>query len=65
MDKPGTTRTCPECASKEYVFRGRKKIAAEVDQAAAVETKYMCKSCGHEWKVRVPPTNRPEGGPPA
>jgi DNA-directed RNA polymerase subunit M/transcription elongation factor TFIIS len=55
MGQPVTTRTCPECDSKEYVFRGRKKIVAEGDQPAAVETKYMCKSCGHEWKVRVPP----------
>jgi hypothetical protein len=37
---------CPECGSREYAFRGRKKITAEADQPAAVETKYMCKACG-------------------
>jgi len=46
-------RCCPECGSREYVFRGRKKVAAEADQPAAVETKYMCKACGHAWKERV------------
>jgi DNA-directed RNA polymerase subunit M/transcription elongation factor TFIIS len=47
-------RGCPECGSREYVFRGRKKVAAEAGQPAAIETKYMCKACGHEWKVRMP-----------
>jgi DNA-directed RNA polymerase subunit M/transcription elongation factor TFIIS len=46
-------RCCPECSSKEYVFRGRKKIAAEGDQPPAVETRYMCKNCAHAWKERV------------
>jgi DNA-directed RNA polymerase subunit M/transcription elongation factor TFIIS len=46
-------RCCPECSSKQYVFRGRKKIAAEADQPAAVETRYMCKECGHAWRERV------------
>jgi DNA-directed RNA polymerase subunit M/transcription elongation factor TFIIS len=47
-------RRCPKCSSREYLFRGRKKIAGERGQEAAVETKYRCKSCGHEWRVRVP-----------
>jgi DNA-directed RNA polymerase subunit M/transcription elongation factor TFIIS len=46
-------RCCPECGSKEYVFRGRKKIAAEAEQPASVETRYMCKACGHTWKERA------------
>jgi DNA-directed RNA polymerase subunit M/transcription elongation factor TFIIS len=46
-------RTCPKCGSGEYTFRGRKKIKAVDGQEAAVETKYRCKACGHEWKVRV------------
>jgi DNA-directed RNA polymerase subunit M/transcription elongation factor TFIIS len=44
---------CPECGSREYVFRGRKQVAAAPGQEAAIETKYLCKVCGHEWKVRV------------
>jgi DNA-directed RNA polymerase subunit M/transcription elongation factor TFIIS len=47
-------RCCPKCGSREYVFRGRKKVAAEAGLPAAVETKYACKACGHSWKERVP-----------
>jgi DNA-directed RNA polymerase subunit M/transcription elongation factor TFIIS len=47
-------RTCPACGSTEYVFRSRKKIPAGDGQPEAMETKYRCKSCEHEWKVRVP-----------
>jgi transposase-like protein len=46
-------RCCPECGSKEYVFRGRKKIAGEREQPAAVEAKYLCKECRHAWTERV------------
>jgi DNA-directed RNA polymerase subunit M/transcription elongation factor TFIIS len=46
-------RICPVCGSGEYTFRRRKKIEAAERQEAAVETKYHCKACGHEWKVRV------------
>jgi transposase-like protein len=46
-------RTCPACGSTDYVFRGRKKVPAEQGQPAAVETKYRCRACGKEWKVRV------------
>jgi DNA-directed RNA polymerase subunit M/transcription elongation factor TFIIS len=46
-------RCCPECGSREYVFRGRKKLPAEAEQPAAVETKYACRACGHTWKERV------------
>jgi DNA-directed RNA polymerase subunit M/transcription elongation factor TFIIS len=46
-------RCCPECGSKDYVFRGRKIIVAEKDQPAAVETKYACRACGHTWREWV------------
>ena len=46
-------RTCPACRSGEYQFRSRKKVA-EDGKPEAVETKYRCKACNHEWKVRVP-----------
>jgi hypothetical protein len=49
--KPG--RCCPECGSRDYIIRGRKKIAAEAGQPPAVETKYACKACSHAWKERV------------
>ena len=45
-------RCCPKCGSREYVFRGRKKLPAVTGQPAAVETKYACKTCGHAWKER-------------
>ena len=47
-------RTCPKCGSGDYQFRSRKKVPAEKDQPEAVETKYRCKACAHEWKVRAP-----------
>jgi hypothetical protein len=48
-------RTCPACASGDYSFRGRKKVEAEGEQGKeVVETKYRCKQCQHEWKVRGP-----------
>jgi transposase-like protein len=47
MDKL-TTKTCPACGSGDYMFRSRKRIEAAEGQQAAVETKYLCKSCGKE-----------------
>jgi DNA-directed RNA polymerase subunit M/transcription elongation factor TFIIS len=49
------SRTCPECGSGEYAFRSRKTIPAapEKNEPEAVETKYRCKACGHEWRERV------------
>lgn len=44
---------CPECGSREYLFRGRKKIEAKEGQLAAVETKYKCRACEQEWKERL------------
>ncbi len=46
-------RRCPECGSKGYMFRGRKKVAAEGQKPPAVETKYACRACGHAWKEQV------------
>jgi hypothetical protein len=46
-------RSCPECGRREYVFRGRKKVPAEAGQPACIETKYLCKGCGHSWRERV------------
>jgi rubredoxin len=53
---PQTTanRTCPECGSADYAFRSRKKIEPAQGRALTIETKYRCKACGHEWKVRAP-----------
>jgi DNA-directed RNA polymerase subunit M/transcription elongation factor TFIIS len=51
MEQPA--KTCPKCRSGEYAFRSRKKIEAQEGQEAAVETKYRCKACLHEWKVRT------------
>jgi transposase-like protein len=48
-----TAKTCPQCGSPDYAFRSRKKIPAEKDQPQATETKYRCKKCDHEWKVRT------------
>jgi transposase-like protein len=45
-------KTCPKCGSGDYTFRGRKKIEAAQGHEAAIETKYRCKPCGHEWTVR-------------
>jgi DNA-directed RNA polymerase subunit M/transcription elongation factor TFIIS len=51
-------RWCPECGSKDYVFRGRKKIKADPGKETppGVETKYICRACGNEWKERVAPS---------
>jgi DNA-directed RNA polymerase subunit M/transcription elongation factor TFIIS len=55
MDLPAMpSRTCPQCGSGDYAFRSRKKIEAADGQEVAVETKYRCKACGHEWRVKVP-----------
>ncbi len=51
--KAMTNRTCPECGSGEYTFRSRKKLPAEGGIPESVETKYRCKACEHEWKVRT------------
>ena len=47
--------SCPACGSTDHVFRSRKKIPADLEkgQPEATETKYGCKKCEQEWKVRV------------
>jgi transposase-like protein len=52
-ESQSASKTCPACGSTDYVFRSRKKVAATPGQEA-VETKYKCRACGKEWKVRVP-----------
>lgn len=53
MEPPITTRTCPECGGRDYVFRGRKKVKPQPGEKEPVlETKYHCRACGCEWKVR-------------
>jgi DNA-directed RNA polymerase subunit M/transcription elongation factor TFIIS len=47
-------KICPKCGRSEYAFRSRKTIEASKDQEESIETKYRCKPCSHEWKVRVP-----------
>lgn len=56
MDAETPTRTCPQCGSAEYSFRSRKKIPADPEKGepGATETKYRCKKCAREWKVRTP-----------
>ena len=53
METQQTGRACPKCGSGDYQFRSRKRIEPAEGQAAEVETKYRCKACGHEWRVRV------------
>jgi DNA-directed RNA polymerase subunit M/transcription elongation factor TFIIS len=54
MEANRTARHCPKCGSGEYLFRSRKPVVAEDGKGEGVETKYRCKACGHEWRVRVP-----------
>jgi DNA-directed RNA polymerase subunit M/transcription elongation factor TFIIS len=55
-------KTCPNCFGKKYRFRARRTIPATGGRPAAIETKYRCAECGHEWKVRVPATAVAEFG---
>jgi DNA-directed RNA polymerase subunit M/transcription elongation factor TFIIS len=50
------SKTCPACGSGNYSFRSRKRITPEPGQEGgeAIETKYRCKACEHEWRVKVP-----------
>jgi DNA-directed RNA polymerase subunit M/transcription elongation factor TFIIS len=57
MDQQSTpTKTCPKCGSNEYTFRSRKKVEPDPanGQPESWETKYRCKACNHEWRVKVP-----------
>src|SRR5262249_34862114 len=45
---------CPVCNSGDYVFRGRRAVPPQPgEEGAVLETKRCCRTCGHEWKVRV------------
>jgi transposase-like protein len=48
------TRKCPACSSNDYAFRSRKKLVSKEAQSEAIETKFRCKACQHEWKERSP-----------
>jgi hypothetical protein len=54
MEQQISSRACPKCGSGNYLFRGRKHIPADLEKAqqAAIETKYCCKACSHEWRVK-------------
>jgi len=49
-------RTCPKCGSPDYQFRSRRKVPADPEKGEVEgwETKYRCKACEKEWKVRSP-----------
>ena len=49
------SRKCPKCGKSEYKFRGRKKLAAnlETGEPEQWDTKLRC-ACGHEWREREP-----------
>ena len=47
------THTRSKCVDSECVSRIRKRVAAEADKRAAVETKYRCKVCQCEWREKV------------
>jgi rubredoxin len=53
MEQKKSARVCPECGSGDYRFRGRKNIPPENGKPEAMETKYRCQACGHEWRERV------------
>jgi len=51
--KPLGIRGCPECKAEDYVFRGRKKDKPqEGEPGPMIVTKFHCRGCGHQWKVR-------------
>ena len=53
MEQPARpSRACPECGSRNYEFRSRKKVQGQ--KGEETETKYRCKSCQHEWRVKTP-----------
>jgi transposase-like protein len=62
MDVSPTDRACPQCGSSAYQFRSRKKVIEE-GSPEAVETKYRCKDCTHEWRERKPSEAGAQGRP--
>ena len=49
----GTDQDLPEMRQRRLHVQEPEEDRASEGQEAAVETKYRCKACGHEWKVRV------------
>jgi transposase-like protein len=47
-------KQCPKCGSEERLFRSRKTVTASAEGAPGVETKYRCRSCGKDYRVRQP-----------
>jgi DNA-directed RNA polymerase subunit M/transcription elongation factor TFIIS len=47
-------RTCPNCGSGDYAFRGRREVTPENGDGKAMVTRYVCKKCKHGWNVLVP-----------
>jgi transposase-like protein len=56
-----TGRTCPLCGSRNYTFRGRKKIA-EDGKPEEWETRYLCRQCNKVWKDRMPVQPKKDAG---
>jgi transposase-like protein len=50
---PATNPTCPSCGSTDSVYRYRKNAVPEpgLKVIEAIEAKYRCKACDHEWWV--------------
>jgi hypothetical protein len=62
MDKPGK-RSCPFCGSEDYTFRSRRQVVQKPGEPDQVETKYRCRVCAEEWRVRTDgtlPERKPE-----
>ncbi len=61
MDQPNG-RCCPKCQSTDYLFRMRKKIAAnpETGEPEHCEVKRKCKAYGKEWKEKEAAAERPQ-----
>lgn len=56
MERRVSLRTCPECGGNVYVLRGRKQVGPEPgEMEPMLETKYHCRGCVCEWKVRGEP----------
>ncbi len=49
-------RCCPKCEHKGYLFRARRTVSGTEAEGGGkfVETKYRCRSCSHDWWVRIP-----------
>ena len=52
-------KQCTTCGSEERLFRSRKVVAASDEGPPGVETKYRCKACGKDYRVRQPAETPP------